>query len=194
MPNAHDAFAHLAGACRIRTSHVRLLQMRSRRKNRYSVRSNEVRRCWLARWRIAAANVGHASARRYRKARIENTRSRAFAGRGAHCRRNHNCCPILISLSSESRDRKTPLVGAYSLELSNIDHRVRTELKQDDLSPPRPRQFSVTESLVTLAPDRGEHRAPNRPNADLRTALQHRRACRIAAQHFTLCPIIPAGG
>src|ERR1035437_8619862 len=61
MPNAHDAFAHLAGACRIRTSHVRLLQMRSRRKNRYSVRSNEVRRCWLARWRIAAANVGCAS-------------------------------------------------------------------------------------------------------------------------------------
>src|ERR1700681_54162 len=32
--------------------------MRSRRTNRYSVRSNEVRRCWLARWRIAAANVG----------------------------------------------------------------------------------------------------------------------------------------
>src|ERR1035437_1767249 len=29
MPNAHDAYAHLAGAYRIRTSHVRLLQMRS---------------------------------------------------------------------------------------------------------------------------------------------------------------------
>jgi len=98
MPNAHDAFAHLAGAYRIRTAHVRLLQMRSCRKNRHSVRSNEVRRCWLARWRIAAANVGCASARRYRKARIENTRSRSFAGRDIHCRRNHNRCPILISL------------------------------------------------------------------------------------------------
>ena len=73
MPNAHDAYAHLAGAYRIRTSHVRLLQMRSCRKNRHSVRSNEVWRCWLARWRIAVADVGHASARRYGKARIENT-------------------------------------------------------------------------------------------------------------------------
>src|ERR1019366_5031875 len=59
MPNAHDAYAHLAGAYRIRTSHVRLLQMRSRRKNRYSVRSNEVWRCQLARWRIAVADIGH---------------------------------------------------------------------------------------------------------------------------------------
>ena len=48
MPNAHDALAHLAGAYRIRTSHVRLLQMRSRRKGRYSVGPDEVRRYWLA--------------------------------------------------------------------------------------------------------------------------------------------------
>ena len=57
MPNSHDACAHLAGAYGIRTSHVRMLHMRPGRKNRYSVRSNEVRRCWLARWRIAAADV-----------------------------------------------------------------------------------------------------------------------------------------
>jgi hypothetical protein len=57
MPNSHDAGAHLAGAYGIRTSHVRMLHMRPGRKNRYSVRSNEVRRCWLARWRIAAADV-----------------------------------------------------------------------------------------------------------------------------------------
>jgi hypothetical protein len=31
--------------------------MRLRRKNCYSLRSNEIRRCWLARWRIAAANL-----------------------------------------------------------------------------------------------------------------------------------------
>jgi hypothetical protein len=73
MPNAHEACAHIAGAYRIRTSHVRLRQMRSRRTNRYSVRSNEVWRCWLARWRITATNIGHVSARRYGKAQIENT-------------------------------------------------------------------------------------------------------------------------
>jgi hypothetical protein len=51
----------------------RLLEMRSRRTSRYRVRSNEIRRCWLARWRIAATNLGHAPARRCRKARIENS-------------------------------------------------------------------------------------------------------------------------
>jgi hypothetical protein len=111
MPNAHDAFAHLAGACRIRTSHFRLLQMRSCRKNRHSVGSNEVGRCWLARWRIAGANINHASTRRYRKARIENTRSRSFAGRGIHCRRNHIRCPILISLPQNRINREGPLVS-----------------------------------------------------------------------------------
>jgi hypothetical protein len=30
---------------------------------------------------------------------------------------------------------------------SNVDHRVRAELMQHDLSPSRPRQFSVTESV-----------------------------------------------
>lgn len=44
----------------------------------------------MASGRIARANVGHASARRYRKGRIEDIRSRPFAGRGAHCRRDHN--------------------------------------------------------------------------------------------------------
>ena len=73
MPNAHDACSHLAGAYRIRASHVRLLQMRLRRKNRHSVRSNEIRGCWLVRWRTTAANIGHAAARHCRKARIENT-------------------------------------------------------------------------------------------------------------------------
>jgi hypothetical protein len=65
MPNAHDACAHLAGAYRIRGSHVRLLQMRARRKNRHSVRSNEIRGCWLVRWRTTAANIGHATARAF---------------------------------------------------------------------------------------------------------------------------------
>jgi len=73
MPNAHDPCAHLAGAYRIRTSQVRLLQMRSCRTNRHSVRSNEIWGCWLVRWRTTAAYVGHASARRCRKAQIENT-------------------------------------------------------------------------------------------------------------------------
>ena len=104
MPNAHEAYAYLIGAYRIWTSHVRLLQMRSRRTNRYSVRSNEVGRCWLARWRTTAANIDHAFARHCRKAQIENTRSRSFAGRGIHCRRDHNRGPILISLFSEPRD------------------------------------------------------------------------------------------
>jgi len=36
-------------------------------------RSNEIRGCWLVRWRTTAAYVGHASARRCRKAQIENT-------------------------------------------------------------------------------------------------------------------------
>jgi hypothetical protein len=58
MPNAHDACAHLAGPYRIRGSYVRLLQMRSRRKNRHSVGSDEVRSCWLVRWRTTAANIG----------------------------------------------------------------------------------------------------------------------------------------
>src|ERR1700674_706255 len=57
MPNAHDPCAHLAGAYRIRTSQVRLLQMRSRRTNCYSARSNEVWLCWLVRWRTTAADV-----------------------------------------------------------------------------------------------------------------------------------------
>jgi len=95
MPNAHDACAHLAEACRIRASHVRLLQMRSRRKNRHSVGSNEIRGCCLVRCRTTAANIDHASARHCRKARIENTRSRSFAGCGIHCSRNHHRCPIL---------------------------------------------------------------------------------------------------
>jgi hypothetical protein len=42
MPNADDTFAHLAGAYRIRTSYVRLLQMRLCRKSRHRVRSDEV--------------------------------------------------------------------------------------------------------------------------------------------------------
>ena len=96
MPNAHEACAHLTGAYRIWTSHVRLLQMRSRRTNRYSVRSKEVGRCWLARWRTTAANIDHAFARHCRKAQIENTRSRSFACRGIHCRRNHNRGPWAI--------------------------------------------------------------------------------------------------
>ncbi len=57
MPNAHDPCAHLAGAFWIRTSQVRLLQMRSRRTNRHSVRSNEIQGCWLVRWRTTAADV-----------------------------------------------------------------------------------------------------------------------------------------
>jgi hypothetical protein len=48
VPSSHEAGSHLAGAYRIRTSHVRLLQMRSRRKGRYSVGPDEVRRYWLA--------------------------------------------------------------------------------------------------------------------------------------------------
>src|SRR5580692_3412868 len=72
MRNAHDACEHLAGPYRIRGSHVRLLQMRSRRENRHSVRSNEVRSCWLVRWRTTDAGSGHASVRHRHKARIEN--------------------------------------------------------------------------------------------------------------------------
>lgn len=73
MPNAHDARAHLAGAYGIRTSHVRLRQMRSRRKNRHSVGSDEIREGWLVCGRTAAANLGHASVRHRRQAPIENT-------------------------------------------------------------------------------------------------------------------------
>ena len=69
--------------------------MRSCRTGRHSVRSHEVGRCWLACWRIAAADLGYDSTRRYRKAWIESTRSRPFAGRDIHCRRNHHGCPIL---------------------------------------------------------------------------------------------------
>src|SRR5947208_810634 len=57
MPNAYDAYAHLAGANRIRTSHVRLLQMRSRRTNRDSFRSDGIRCGWLVHWRTTAAEV-----------------------------------------------------------------------------------------------------------------------------------------
>ena len=57
MPNADDACAHLAGPHRIRTTHLRLLQMRSCRKNHYSLRPNEIRGCWLVRRRTTAAEV-----------------------------------------------------------------------------------------------------------------------------------------
>jgi hypothetical protein len=57
MPDAHDACAHRAGTYRIRASHLRLLQMQPCRKTRYRVGSDEVRRCRLARWRIATADV-----------------------------------------------------------------------------------------------------------------------------------------
>jgi hypothetical protein len=49
MSDPHDAWAHLARADGIRPLHVRLLQMRSCREDRYRQRSDEVRRCWLAR-------------------------------------------------------------------------------------------------------------------------------------------------
>jgi hypothetical protein len=73
MPNAHDACAHLAGALQESRFARSNAPMRSRRKNRHSVRSNEIRGCWLVRWRTTAANIGHASARRCPKAQIENT-------------------------------------------------------------------------------------------------------------------------
>jgi hypothetical protein len=57
MPGAHEVCAHLAGAYRIWTSHVRLLQMRSRRTNRDTVRSDEIRCCWLVHRRITSADV-----------------------------------------------------------------------------------------------------------------------------------------
>jgi hypothetical protein len=57
MPNEDDAGAHLAGSHGIRTTHVRLLQMRSRRKNRYRVRPGEIRRRRLVRWRNTTAKV-----------------------------------------------------------------------------------------------------------------------------------------
>ena len=55
MPNEDGA--HLAGSHGIRTTHVRLLQMRSRRKNRYRVRPGEIRRRRLVRWRNTTAKV-----------------------------------------------------------------------------------------------------------------------------------------
>ena len=57
MPNTHDAYAHPAGAYRIRTSHVRLLQMRSRRTSRDTFRSDGIRCGWLVHWRTTAAEV-----------------------------------------------------------------------------------------------------------------------------------------
>src|SRR5437899_1821656 len=57
MPNTHDAYAHPAGAYRIRTSHVRLLQMRSRRTSRDTFRSDGIRCGWLVHWRTTAAQV-----------------------------------------------------------------------------------------------------------------------------------------
>src|SRR5882672_4671285 len=55
-------------ACGIQSRHAgplpkKILQMRSRGTNRYGVRSDEIRGCWLVRWRTTAANIGHASAR-----------------------------------------------------------------------------------------------------------------------------------
>ena len=106
MPNSHDACAHLAGAYGIRTSHVRMLHMQPGRENRYSVRSNEVRRCWLARWRIAAADVRSWRRPTPPQSPIQSTRSRSFTNRGIHCRRDQGLGrrdqglgPILISLS-----------------------------------------------------------------------------------------------
>ena len=57
MPNAYDAYTHLARAYRIRTSHVRLPQMRPRRTDRDSVRSDGIRCGWLVHWRITSAEV-----------------------------------------------------------------------------------------------------------------------------------------
>jgi hypothetical protein len=114
-----------------------------------------------------------------------------FAGRGIHCRRNHIRRPILISLfQNRVTEMRRWSAHINSLKVRNIDHRVRTEFKQNYSSPLRPRQFSVTESSVTLSSDPAEHHAPHRPNAYLRTTLQHRRACRVAAQCSTL-PSVP---
>jgi hypothetical protein len=45
------------GPYRIRTSHVRLLQMRSRRTNRDTVRFDEIRCCWVVHRRITSPDV-----------------------------------------------------------------------------------------------------------------------------------------
>jgi hypothetical protein len=131
-------------------------QMRSPRTNRHSVRSDEIRGRWLVHWRTTAAEIGHASARRCPKARIENTRSRAFAGRGTHCRRNHHHCPILISCFRVARAlRRGAGDPKVAFKESNIDHSVRAGLRYVAGITAPYRQLSVTESAACSRPMEG---------------------------------------